>query len=276
MKRSVVPDGFAEDPNVPLHIKGMMLILGRFLDFQTGYGFPSQKLLAECAGVRPKHVSRLLIEAASFGYLDMDHVGGHRVEYRIKGGPLRLPIDRRNNKKPRAPDSPYSGNPVSPYSGNPDSPYSGNPIQYRSVLSADMVAVGGPETAELLLILERRGVDDGARAEIVDCRAAAEIRDWVAAVPYQIAKTGGKVVKSEAAILVWALRRSVGPEPRPLPLAFVQRRQIDLAAAASNEVAKQEAAAAAVVVDERTPDERRAIARANMPEFIRRKVESVS
>ncbi len=131
------------------------------------------------------------------------------------------------------------------------------------------------ETAELLLILERRGVDEGARAEIVSCRTADEIRDWVAAVPFQIAAKGGKLIKSEAAILFWALRRDVGPKPRALPAAFVRRRQIELAAAAADELRRAEAAAAAApaIDDEAAAEKARAAieaARANLPARFRR------
>jgi len=113
-------------------------------------------------------------------------------------------------------------------------------------------------------------VDEDQRHEIVSCRTPDEIRDWVAAVPFQVAKTGGKVVKSEGAILFWALRRDLGPTPRPLPDAFVQRQQLELAAAAANELAERERAAeASKPVAVVSADERRGA----LPEWMQRKLE---
>jgi hypothetical protein len=271
MKLSVSPDGFAENPDVPLHLKGMMLILGRFLDFRTGYGFPSQKKLAACAGVDVKQVSVNLIELAKRGALDMEHGQGNRVTYRLKGGPLALVPRSPESRSSGNPESRSSGNPESRSSGNPESRSSGNPIQYRSVLSAAVNSgePPDPETAELLLILEKRGVDEEQRREVVACRTAAEIRDWIAALPFHIAAKGGKLIKSEAAILFWALRRDVGAAPRPLPDAFLKRQQLALAAAAANELAeRQRTAEESKPVAVVTAEERRLA----LPEWMQRKL----
>ena len=173
----------------------MMAVLSLCLDYRTGYGFPSQTWLATRTGRSAQTVRRLLRKIAALGWLDVSERGsGRGLEYRLKGGPLRLPIYPQ-------PLSPVTGGPLSPVAGGPLSPVT--PISSRRISTYDDEVVVALKTHGVtdtqLSALERMG--RVLSAEVIE----REIR-WIRAGKRSSAK-----VRSEAAMLFTALRDDLPP-----------------------------------------------------------------
>jgi hypothetical protein len=235
----------------------MLAILGQYVDFITGHGFPSQKRLAADAGIDRHEVGRLLRAAAAFGYLDVETLRNNHLVYRYKDGPLMLfkpaPLGRATVPTPLV-EPQYQGL-VEP--------------QYQDLGRATVPTristsyQTNDDVASASALLRKHGVEDGQVAEIWLAGVTPEaVRDQVDALPYR------KNIENPAASLYCAcLRGYVLPKGllRARGRAAALAAQLELHAATELERRRESQ-------DDRTPEELRAVARANMPEFIRRKV----
>jgi hypothetical protein len=86
------PKGFIRDPEVSPLFKGMMAVLCDFLDWTTGLGSPTYRALEAATGLKKWRIRQLIRGVAALGYVDVDEQPGNGLEYRLKGGPLRLDL----------------------------------------------------------------------------------------------------------------------------------------------------------------------------------------
>jgi len=84
------PKGFVRDPEVTPLLKGMMAVLCDFIDAATGYGAPTYRALADAVGLQKWRIRQIIRGLESLGYVDVAARPGSGLEYRLKGGPLRL------------------------------------------------------------------------------------------------------------------------------------------------------------------------------------------
>jgi hypothetical protein len=254
---------------------------------------PTLEQLSVLMGVSLATTKRAARELQAKEYLVISKCGrGHAPTYQFRAPKLTLGLAFADAKalvsarshaarwegldvSPVTPQTGLDVSPVTPQTGLDVSPVTPQDLRPKKERAGGRAASlrskhnnDDEETRVVVDGLKSEGVTADQADDLLRGRTVAEVRDWIAALP-DFVRENGPFKKNAAAVLMSALG---GREPWPLPKAFLARRaQLELSAL--NDLDRR-AEIAAPIEDQRTPQERRAIAHAAMPDFIRRKVEA--